>query len=67
MNSKTFKSHSIQAGSFDLFRLGKSKVTVDLSSNTLRKFNKEGLPFYRSGKTVFVSKTDLDQFIRNRV
>lgn len=48
---------------FDLFRLSKSKEVVDLCSNTLRQYNQEGLPFYKRGKAVFVSKTELRNFI----
>ena len=54
-----------QPRSFDLFRLSKAKTTVDLSPNTLRAYNQRGLPFYRKGKVVFVSKSELDQFIRH--
>jgi len=50
---------------FDLFRLSKSKSTVDLCSNSLREYNRNGLPFYRRGRAVFVSKMELDQYIRN--
>ena len=49
---------------FDLFRLSKSKEIVDVCSNTLRSYFKLGLPFYNRGKAVFVSKTELDAFIR---
>ena len=53
-------------GSFDLFRLSKSKELVDVCSNTLREFQKQGLKFYRTGKAVFVSRSELEQFIRTR-
>jgi hypothetical protein len=49
---------------FDLFRLSKSKAVVDISPNTLRSYNRDGLPFYKQGKAVFVSRTELDRFIR---
>jgi hypothetical protein len=49
---------------FDLFRLSKSKDVVDICSNTLRQYNKEGLPFYRKGKAVFISRDELLTFIR---
>jgi hypothetical protein len=52
-------------GTFDLFRLSKSKDEVDLCSNTLRGYFKKGLPFYKKGKAIFVSKSELEQFIRN--
>jgi hypothetical protein len=54
---------SVDAG-FDLFRLSKSKEVVDVSANTLRSYNREGLPFYKQGKAIFVSKTELAAFIR---
>jgi len=54
-----------ESSGFDLFRLSKSKQTVDLAPNTLRAFNKRGLPFYRQGKTVFVSKAEVIAFIRS--
>jgi len=50
--------------SFDLFRLSKSKQTVDVCPNTLRKFFKQGLQSYNRGKAVFVSKAELAAFIR---
>jgi hypothetical protein len=50
--------------SFDLFRLSKSKEAVDVCSNTLRSYHDEGLPFYRRGKAVFVSRAELAAFIR---
>ena len=53
------------AASFDLFRLSKSKKVVDISPNTLRAFNGKGLAFYRRGRAVFVSKAELEFFIRN--
>jgi hypothetical protein len=49
---------------FDLFRLSKSKATVDVCSNTLRSYFKQGLPYYQRGKAVFVSKAELAAFIR---
>jgi hypothetical protein len=49
---------------FDLFRLSKSKQTVDLCPNTLRAYQRQGLPFYRQGRAIFVSKTELAVFLR---
>lgn len=51
--------------SFDLVRLTKSKREVDLSSNTIRAYAKEGLNLYRKGRAVFFSRAELEQFIRN--
>jgi len=62
-SNQLIDSHNIGAG-FDLFRLSKAKEVVGLCYNTLRKFNAEGLPFYRAGKAVFVSKAELAAFIR---
>jgi hypothetical protein len=54
------------SSSFDLFRLSKSKVVVDLTPNTLRAYHSEGLPFYRRGRAVFVSKSELALFLRSQ-
>jgi hypothetical protein len=48
---------------FDLFRLSRSKAVVDVCPNTLRAYFKQGLPCYRMGKAIFVSRTQLQQFI----
>lgn len=48
---------------FELFRLSKSKATVDVCPNTLRSYFKLGLPYYKRGKAVFVSRSELAQFI----
>lgn len=50
---------------FDLFRLSHSKEIVDLAPNTLRKFNRQGLNFYRKGKIVFISRRELECFIKS--
>lgn len=52
-----------QAAGFDLFRLSKSKRECDLSPNTLRAYFKRGLPCYRMGKAIFISRAQLHQFI----
>jgi hypothetical protein len=57
-------SQGTEAQSFDLFRLSKSKRTVDVSPNTLRGYCRQGLKFYRQGKAVFISKQELAGFIR---
>jgi hypothetical protein len=51
---------------FDLRRLSKSKESVDLCPNTLRAYHALGLPFYRMGKTVFFSVSELEGFIKSR-
>jgi hypothetical protein len=56
-------SKDTQAEGFDLFRLSKSKEVVDVCPNTLRGYFKEGLSYYQRGKAVFVSKTELRNFI----
>lgn len=50
---------------FDMFRLTKAKKAVDLCANTIRQYAKMGLPLYRRGRAVFVSKMELQEFIRN--
>jgi hypothetical protein len=52
------------AVSFDLFRLSKAKEAVDVCANTLRQYHKDGLQFYRRGKAVFVSRSELASFIK---
>lgn len=54
-----------QTGSFDLFRLSKSKVAVDLAPNTLRAYFKDGLNFYKRGRAIFVSRAEVEAYIRN--
>jgi hypothetical protein len=60
---KTNQTNVNETG-FDLFRLTKSKEVVDVCPNTLRAFFKQGLASYRNGKCVFVSKSELNSFIR---
>jgi hypothetical protein len=55
-----------EPNTFDLFRLSNSKKTVDICANTLREYHRRGLPFYRQGKAVFVSKVELALFIRTQ-
>jgi hypothetical protein len=62
-NTLTVSSNA--ASSFDLFRLTKSKSIVDVCSNTLRGYHAQGLPFYKRGRAIFVSKAEVEQFIRN--
>jgi len=62
-SSKTFTAGQGGVTGFDLFRLSKSKQTVDVSPNTLRSYFKLGLPSYNRGKAVFVSKAELAAFI----
>ena len=61
---KIFTNSQTDHGGFDMFRLSRSKATVDVSPNTLRAYFDGGLPFYRRGKAVFVSKSELAAFIR---
>lgn len=57
----------IQPGTnFDLFRLTKSKREVDICSNTIRAYIKDGLPVYRMGKAAFISRAQLHQHITNK-
>ena len=64
--SNIINSQPGEGQSFDMFRLSKGKDVVDICSNTLRAYNRDGLPFYFRGKAVFVSKSELAHFIRNR-
>ena len=68
MKTSSCKAPQLSLGesSWDFFRLSKSKIAVDISSNTLRAYHQEGLPFYRKGRAIFVSKQELAMFIRQR-
>ena len=59
------KIQSGEVGGYDMFRLSKSKQVVDICANTLRTYHRAGLPFYRNGKAVFISKGELAAFIRS--
>ena len=48
----------------DMVRLSKSKAGLDVSPNTLREYHRRGLRFYRIGKAVWISRSELDLFIR---
>jgi len=58
--------HQTDAAGYELFRLSRAKAVVDLAPNTLREYHRQGLPFYRVGRAVFVSKAELAAFIRAR-
>jgi hypothetical protein len=60
------QTQSQDIGKFGLFRLSRSKLMVDICANTLRAYNSQGLPFYRVGKSVFVSYAELEYFIRQQ-
>ncbi len=60
------KTQSLDICKFGFFRLSKSKRVVDVCPNTLRAYNAQGLPFYKVGKSVFVSYAELESFIRQR-
>jgi hypothetical protein len=64
MNTNSITTNQSSGTGFDLFRLSKSKEIVDVCSNTLRTYFKQGLPCYNRGKAVFVSKAELAAFIR---
>lgn len=64
MNTQLLTDTQSRGTSFDLFRLSHSKPEVDISSNALRGYFKRGLKFYKQGKAVFVSKSELADFIR---
>lgn len=66
MSEPSFTNRHSSPSDFDLFRLTKSKEAVDICPNSLRSYHAEGLPFYRRGRAVFVSKSDLQAFIRAR-
>lgn len=62
------QTHSLKSEArpvnFAMFRLTKSKAEVGISPNTLRSYNRQGLNFYRRGKCVFISRAELETFIK---
>ena len=66
MSVKLVNAPQTTADGWDLFRLSRAKSVVDISVNTLRAYHKMGLRFYRVGKSIFISKAELDAFIRTR-
>ena len=49
-----------------MVRIAKSKESVDVSSNTIRKFAREGgLRLYKLGKVTFFSRSELINYIRS--
>lgn len=63
MKDKVFQAPTEPQGGFDLFRLSRAKAIVDVCPNTLRSYHKAGLPFYRMGKAIFISRSQLQTFI----
>ena len=50
---------------FTLFKITKAKAEVDISSNTLRAWERAGrIRFYRAGKLVFASRPEVEAAIR---
>lgn len=66
MKRNHYDSNGAELHSWDLVRLSRSKELLDICANTLRSYNADGLPFYRMGRAVFVSKAELSAFIRSR-
>lgn len=64
--SNSARPQTLVVNGFDLFRLSKGKQIVDVCPNTLRSYTARGLPVYRQGKACFISKSELDAFIRNQ-
>jgi hypothetical protein len=66
MNANNCNIFQYDDARFDFFRLSKSKEAVDICPNTLRSYHRLGLPFHRQGKAVFISRTELAEFIRSK-
>jgi len=63
MKRASMNLQTSEAVTFDLFRLSKSKAAVDVSSNTIREYARQGLPLRRMGRAVFVSRSELERYI----
>jgi hypothetical protein len=66
MKHNTLTDAQSSETSFEMFRLSRSKQTVDICPNTLRSWHAAGLKFYRIGKAVFISRAELAAFIRGK-
>ncbi len=50
----------------DLFKLSRATDEVGLCANTLRSLFRRGLPSYRLGKLVLVSRSEVEAFVKDR-
>lgn len=50
---------------FDLVKITRTKVELNISPNTVRAMFRAGLPHYRCGKLVLVSRADVAAFIKS--
>jgi hypothetical protein len=67
VNASLLQTTAAGTSNFDLCRLTKSKTQVDLSPNWIRELHtQDGLPFYRCGRAVFFSKSELIDLIRRK-
>jgi hypothetical protein len=48
---------------FDLVRITRAKREVNISTNTIRAYAREGLSLYRKGRACFFSRSELAEFI----
>lgn len=51
---------------FEMFRLEHASEEVGVSRSTILNWTKEGLRIYRVGRMAFISKRELEAFIRVR-
>ncbi len=49
-----------------MVRLSKAKERVDICSNTIRAYSRNGLKIYKHGKAAFFSQSELCSYIRSR-
>ncbi len=49
---------------FDMIRITASKKAVNICSNTIRAYAREGLPIYKKGRATFFSRAELVEHIR---
>jgi hypothetical protein len=63
-DSKSVTKEQPLTTTFDLFRLSRARQEVGCCANTLRQYHADGLPFYRQGKAVWISRAELAAHIR---
>ena len=49
---------------FDLFRINAAKIEVGCTPNTIRSYIRQGLKCYKVGKAMWISRSELSEFIR---
>lgn len=55
-----------QVHSFDLVRITRTKQEIGIATSTVRQYVDQGLRLYKCGKAAFVSKAELEAWIKTQ-